>query len=101
MLTRYWIEFEPPDPFDVDEDDPPAPPRTWGVTAASLDDALALVRQTIFDDAPLPPVRQVYENVDTAMLTMWHIGPTSLPPTERGVWYPPVTRTPTSDGGGL
>jgi hypothetical protein len=92
MLTRYWIEFEPPDPFDRDEDDPPAPPRTYGVTADSLDDALALVRQTVFGDAPLPPVRQVYEHVDTAMLTMWHIGPNSLPPTERGVWYPPIGR---------
>jgi hypothetical protein len=92
MLTRYWIEFEPPDPFDRDEDDPPAPPRTYGVTAHSLDDALALVQTAVFSGAPPPPVRHIYEDVDTAMLTMWHIGPNSLPPTERGVWYPPIGR---------
>ena len=90
MLTRYWIEFEPPDPFDLDEDDPPVPPRTCGVTATSLDDALALIRHTVFGGTPLPPVRHVYDHVDTAMLTMWHIGPTSMRPTERGVWYPPI-----------
>ena len=92
MLIRYWIEFQSPDPFDTDEDDPPSP-RTCGVTATSLDDALALIRQTIFGGAPLPPVHRVYEHVDTAMLTMWHIGPTSLPPNTRGVWYPPLTES--------
>jgi hypothetical protein len=93
MLTRYWIEFEPPDPFDLDEEDSPALPRTCGVTAASLDEALVLIQQAISGGHPLPPVRHVYDNVDTAMLTMWHIGPSSMPPTRRGVWYPPISGT--------
>lgn len=52
-LTRYWIEFTP---------------RVCGVTAASLDDVLALVREVVFRGQPLPPVRRVIEHVDIGML---------------------------------
>ena len=87
-LTRYWIEFTPREWFD--EDEHAALPRVCGVTAASLDDALALVREVVFRDQPLPPVRRVIEHVDTGMLEMFHVGPRVLAPGERGVWYPPV-----------
>ncbi len=88
MLTRYWIEFVPSERYDDDEASPL--PRTCGVTAASLDDALALVRALVFRGAALPPVQRVTEGVDTGMLTMVHVGPYSLPPDAAGVWYPPV-----------
>ena len=89
-LTHFWIEFAPRDPFFDDEEDGAVTARTYGVTAASLDDALALIRARLFRNAPLPPISRVIEGVDTAMLAMWHMGPMSLPPDARGIWYPPV-----------
>lgn len=94
-LIRYWIEFAPREWFDADDEESTALPRACGVTAASLDDALALVREIVFRDQPLPPVRRVMEHVDTGMLEMFHVGPRVLAPGERGIWYPPIYHRPT------
>ena len=63
--------------------------RVCGVTAASLDDALALVGAALFRGQPLPPVERVIADIDLAMLDAFHVGPNVLPPQMRGVWYPP------------
>src|SRR5262245_58100511 len=89
-VIRYWIEFVPPDPYVDDDEDSLPLARAYGVTAASLDDALALIRQLIFRQQPLPPVQRVIEDIDPALLAMWHMGPMSMVPNQRGIWYPPV-----------
>ena len=54
-LVRYWIEFAPRDWFEVGEyQTTPSLPRTFGVTAASLADALALVQAVVFGGDTLP-----------------------------------------------
>jgi hypothetical protein len=85
-LTRYWIEFG----RAMDGGSAPATARVCGVTATSLDDALALAGATLFRGQPLPPVARVIEDIDIAMLDAFHVGPNILPPQARGVWYPPL-----------
>lgn len=91
-LIAYWIEFAPRDWFEIDEDEAAAPPRVFGVTAASLDAALALVRAVAYGGGALPPVRRVVEGVDVGMLTLYNMAPGSLPPDRAGIWYPILTR---------
>ncbi|MGI8856260.1 MAG: hypothetical protein ACR2JW_10955 [Thermomicrobiales bacterium] len=93
LLVPYWIEFAPRDWFEVDEDEVSAPPRAFGVTAASLDATLALVRAIAYGGQPLPPVRRVVEGVDLAMLTMHNMSPGALPPGQVGVWYPAIRQS--------
>lgn len=95
-LVPYWIEFAPRDWFEIDDDEATAPPCTFGVTAASLDDALALVRAVAFPDRPLPPLRRVVEDIDLAMLTMYNMSPGILPRDQPGVWYPVLSQTVSS-----
>ena len=85
-LTRYWIEFgrAPDEARDVS-----VTTRVCGVTAATLDDALALVSALLFRGQPLPPVERVIPDIDLAMLDAFHVGPSILAPQIRGVWYPP------------
>lgn len=85
-LTRYWIEFGRAPGGD---NGLPATTRVCGVTAASLDDALALADAALFRGQRLPPVEHVIENIDLAMLDAFHVGPSVLPPQRRGLWYPP------------
>ncbi len=91
LLVPYWIEFAPRDWFQVDEDEVSAPPRAFGVTAASLDAALAIVRAIAYGGQPLPPVRRVVEDVDLAMLTMYNMSPGILRPGQAGMWYPTIS----------
>jgi hypothetical protein len=86
-LTRYWIEFGRAPGGNADAS---AMTRVCGVTAASLDDALALAGAALFRGQPLPPVERVIANIDLAMLDAFHVGPNALPPQVRGVWYPPL-----------
>jgi hypothetical protein len=92
-LLPYWIEFAPRDWFEVGEYEmAPSPPRAFGVTAASLDDALALVRTAVFGDEPLPPIVRVVEHVDLVMLAIHNMSPGILPPGQPGIWYPAIAQ---------
>jgi hypothetical protein len=63
--------------------------RRCGVTAYSLEDALALVRQELWrTDEPLPSIREVIEDVDVSTLDPGHVLPNMGPPIWRGVWFP-------------
>jgi hypothetical protein len=94
-LVPYWIEFAPRDWFEIDEDEIAAPPRAFGVTSASLDAALALVRAIAYDGQPLPPIHRVVVDVDLAMLAMHNMSPGILPPGQPGIWYPALARRST------
>lgn len=85
-LRRYWIEFDPGET----EDRMASMLRACGVTAYSPADALVLLREVVFRDGATLPVRQAIEDVDVAMLDAFHVGPTILPPNQRGDWYPPI-----------
>jgi hypothetical protein len=82
--TRYWIEFE----RSVATTLPPGTTLGIGVTAFGKDDALALVRQRVFDDGELPRIAVLIEDVDVPTLDAGHVLPNMAPPVERGVWLP-------------
>lgn len=82
-LTRYWFEF------DWREQDAPAGMTLGcGVTAYSYEDALALLREHVFEGSELPPVERVTENVDVSTLDEGHVIPNMAPPVWRGIWFP-------------
>ncbi len=87
LLTRFWIEFEPPS-------DPPGYHRCWppgrcGVTAYSLEEALWLLLEHIFFSTPVPKVRSVKEDVDLSQPGYWQkVRAYMGAPNWRGVWYP-------------
>jgi hypothetical protein len=83
-LMRYWITF------DVADDVASLVRPGVGVTAVSRDDALELVRATLFAGGSLPPVAAVIEDVDVRTLDEGHVRPNMGDPSARGVWFPRV-----------
>ncbi|NVJ17593.1 hypothetical protein [Myxococcus sp. AM010] len=88
LLHRYWLEF------DRRVDNWP-PSSRWmmllggcGVTAFTVEDALRLVRESLFKDEPLPPLARIIEDVDITTLDAGHIRPNIHEPVRRGIWYP-------------
>lgn len=81
MLTRYWFEFD-------DDNLLPQVKIGCGVTAFTYEDALNLIRKKIFEDAALPEIRIVIENIDVSILDTGHILPNMNPPNFRGIWFP-------------
>jgi len=80
-LIRYWLEVElPKGMFHT---------RHFGVTAYSLDDALALLQAcAAYPLRSAPVLVQARPNVDVSTLDPGHVLPNMLPPHWRGVWYP-------------
>jgi hypothetical protein len=86
-LTRFWFEFE-------------ANNEDWrsrtgcGVTAYNYQDAIRLLTKYLFEDAPLPTIIKVIEDIDVSTLDANHILVNlGAPPNLRGIWWP-VGRTP-------
>ncbi|MBS1521796.1 MAG: hypothetical protein JST50_12415 [Bacteroidetes bacterium] len=80
-LTRFWFEFDK-------DNRPMSVGLGCGVTGWSYDDAINILKQTIFKDIPFPQIKNVDENVDVSTLDKGHVLPNMLPPSERGIWYP-------------
>jgi hypothetical protein len=82
VLTRYWFEFD-----GAATDLPPGVALGCGVTAYDLDDAIALLREHVFDGEP-PPITRVIENIDLSTLDEGHVLPNMEPHVWRGIWFP-------------
>jgi hypothetical protein len=80
-LTRFWFRFRSIQPHDSLR-------LGCGVTAYTHDDALSILRKTVFKDSDVPPVDEVIENVDIRSLDQKHVVPNMDPPVWRGVWFP-------------
>jgi hypothetical protein len=74
MLTRYW--------FKTDRG------LGFGVTAMSVADAEALLRDARFVRGRDFEVLEIIENVDVRTLDQNHVTPNMGPPNFRGVWFP-------------
>ena len=61
-----------------------------GVTAFTFEDAIAVLRETVFGADPTPEVEQVLEDVDVQTLDAGRVRPNMGPPNERGVWFPRI-----------
>ena len=80
-LIRYWLEVQLPEGR--------LQSRHFGVTAYSLNDALALLHASAAYTLPGPPVIvQAWPNLDVSSLDAGHVLPNMLPPNRRGVWFP-------------
>lgn len=91
FLTRYWIEFARP----LQRHGIRWLPSAVGVTAYSLDDALEIVCQYLYEYMPmphegesLPPVSTITEGIDVSTIERKHFG--LGVPIWRGIWYPPI-----------
>jgi hypothetical protein len=84
-LRRYWFRFEASE----------VTTRAGGgigVGATGVDraDAAKLIQQRLFEQAAMPAVIDVVEDVDVRELDSGHVRPNMGDPTVRGVWYPRV-----------
>lgn len=77
-LHRYWITFVRPH----------GPRLGVGVTGYSRDDALAILRQKMFEGTVLPEVEKWEDDVDVRSLDQGHVIPNMMPPNQRGIWFP-------------
>jgi hypothetical protein len=77
LLITFWITFPGP-----------AFEHSYGVTAYSLDDALALLRKHQLARHELDKPMQVRENIRIQDLDQGHIAPNCGPLVFRGVWFP-------------
>ena len=84
MLRRYWFEFDRPKPE--------GPGVNWeqgcGVTAYDYEDALTLMKESVFSDRNLPPIRNVIEDIDISALDEERVRSKIGIPVFRGVWFP-------------
>ena len=80
-LRRFWFEFEPDSKL-------PNFLRRYVVTAWTYEDALHLLQERVFRDAPLPPIHGSTEDVDISTLDAGHVRPNMGVVIWRGVWYP-------------
>jgi hypothetical protein len=93
VLRRYWLRFA------ITKADFNNPTRRWnpllaggvGVSAWDLDDALVIVRDWLFGGEELPPLTEIF--VDVNVSTLWEEGAFFRGgflgvPVWRGVWYP-------------
>ena len=94
LLRRYWVEFDVPESRVSLSDETETVMRDWrlaacGVTAFTVDDALQMIRELLYRDEPMPPIRKVIEDVDITTLDR-HVRPNIGVPIWRGIWYPRV-----------
>ena len=83
-LYHYWFEFDLPEVDAASRD----VALGCGVTAFNRDDALWLIRETIFAGGVLPSISCCQEDVDRAFLEMKGIRGKAAPLRWRGIWYP-------------
>src|SRR5262249_27076838 len=58
-----------------------------GVTAIDRRDALQVVAHGVFSDGPLPPLKEIREDLDVSSLHDGHVLQNMRPPRVRGVWF--------------
>lgn len=81
ILRRYWFKFQP-------TSTPSVVNVGCGVTAHDYDDALSLLRTTVFVAKIMPAVLEVVEDVIVSELDQKHVIPNMGVVAIRGVWFP-------------
>lgn len=84
FLNRYWITLD----LAGERRRPAA--LGYGITAFSVDDALALLRDEVFRGDPLPLIGSIIADVDLSTLDTRHVLPNAGDPVPRGIWYPNI-----------
>lgn len=76
LLKVFWIEFGP------------TLADKYGVTAYTFDDAVNILRQTVFSKEEILPVLKYTEDIKVEDLDQNHVVPNMGVITIRGVWFP-------------
>ena len=81
ILHRYWFTFLSLRPLD--------PLRLGcGVTAYGVDDAINILRQTVFVGRGDIKIDSMIADVDITTLDQGHVVPNMDVPVWRGIWFP-------------
>jgi hypothetical protein len=83
-LRRFWFEFDDAAFLRA----PSVLGLGCGVTAWTEHDALVLLQQRVFHEAPMPRIKGIIHDVDVSTLDAGHVLPNMLPPNRRGIWFP-------------
>ncbi|MCP3888576.1 MAG: hypothetical protein GY702_06840 [Desulfobulbaceae bacterium] len=83
-LIRYWFSFD----ITLADSPPPGILAGCGVTASDHDEALELIRKSIFKNRPVPSIKKCIEDVDVSSLDKNHVLPNMANPAVKGIWYP-------------
>jgi len=81
-LRRFWFEFEPGSEL------PMGLSLGCGATARDYDDAIQLMRDTVFAGREVPSISRSIEDVDVSELDPDHVRPNMGNVTARGIWFP-------------
>lgn len=76
LLKFFWIEFGP------------TLADKYGVTAYTFDDAVNILRQTVFRMKYIPPVLKYTEDIKFEDLDQNHVIPNMGVIAIRGIWFP-------------
>jgi len=80
-MKRFWIRFKSIPQYSSLR-------LGCGVTAYDYDDAVSILRDTVFRNKELPLVDTVVEDIDVSTLDQKHVVPNMEPVIWRGVWFP-------------
>ncbi len=83
-MMRYWFKFR----LSIEGNPPLGALMGCGVTAASKDKALDLLKRLVFKDRELPEIQECIENVDANTLEENHVRPNMGNPLAPGIWFP-------------
>ena len=82
MLTRFWFRYKNLKRFS-------SLTLGCGITAFDQNDALAILRERVFDRlGESPEIMEIVRDVDIRSLDQGHVIPNMEPPVIRGVWFP-------------
>lgn len=84
QLRRFWIKFK----LTIDDSPPPGVLLGVGVTSNSFEEALELIKKSVFQLDGLPEVERFTEDVDIRELDQGHVVPNMGDPSTKGIWYP-------------
>ncbi len=83
-MNKYWFRFN----LTIDQCPPLGTLLGCGVTAASKDEAIQLLKDRVFNTMQFPDIRECTENIDIHTLDRNHVRPNMGDPERFGIWFP-------------
>jgi hypothetical protein len=88
MLTRYWIELDKGHPALSTSPYRAIVGFGCGVTALSVDDAIAILSSALGAEELRPAITAIAPDVDISGLDPGHVLTNLGDPSRRGIWFP-------------
>jgi len=84
ILHPYWFKFK----LTINDPHPLGILLECGVTASTMDEALAIAKERVFRSDALPDLEKCIEDVLLCDLDSKHVLPNCGDLSKRGVWFP-------------